>query len=128
MNGIQLGWSEITKIFNHDMLRLVDTGTQRTDLTKYCMFLDNFTIMNVSYAKNCFSEKTICEIIAYMSKAIKIKLDISMSFKSIWHKLMYYCNVLKPAKYKTSLLEIQSNIAILEYRISVHGIYIERVL
>ena len=120
-NGIQFGWNEITKTYDRDMSRLADAGAQRTDLTKHCVFLDNFTIMNASYAKKCFSEKTISEIISHVSSTLNVKLNINMTFESLWHKFMYYCNVLKASISNTTPLEIRSYIAILEYLISVHG-------
>ena len=127
-NGVQFGWGEIVKTYDRDMIRLKDIGAQRTDLSKHCVFLDNFTIMNASYAKKCFSEKTISEIISHVSVCMNVTLDFGMSFKSLWHKFMYYCNVLKLAKTSTTPLEMQSYIALLEYLISVHGIYIERLM
>ena len=80
------------------MVRLAGIGAQRTDLSKHCVFLDNFTIMNASYAKKCFSEKTISDIISHVSVSMNVTLDFGMTFKSLSHKFMYYCNVLKLAK------------------------------
>ena len=126
--GIPFGWNQILQTFDRDMARVNDIGSQRTDLSKHCVFLDNFTIMNASYAKKCFSEKTIAEIISHVASVMKIKLNIGMSFKSMWHKFMYYCNILKESKVDNTPIETQSFIAILEYQISVYGIYIERFM
>ena len=58
--------------FGRDMARANDVGAQRTDLTKHYVFLDNFTIMNASYAKKCFSERTITEIITHVASIMNI--------------------------------------------------------
>ena len=97
-HGIPFGWNQITQTFDRDMVRVNDVGAQRTDLTKQCVYLDNFTIMNASYAKKCFSERTITEIIAHVASAMNIELTFVMSFKSMWHKFMFYCNILKQRK------------------------------
>ena len=59
---------------------------------------------------------------------MNIKLNIGMSFKPLWHKFMYYRNILKEGKEDNTPIEIISYIAILEYQLSVYGIYIERFM
>ena len=127
-HGIPFGWHQIVHTFDRDMARLKDVAVQRTDLTKLSVYLDNFSIMNASYAKKCFSERTISEIIAHVALEMNIKLNIGLSFESLWHKFVYYLGILKSAKDDKTPIDTQSYIALLGYQISVYGIYIERFL
>ena len=110
------------------MARANDVCVQKTGFTKHCVFLDNFTIMNALHSKKCFSERPITEIISHVTSVMNIKLNIGMSFKSVWHKFMYYYNILKEGKEDNTPIEIIFYIAVLEYQISVYGIYIERFM
>ena len=60
--GVPFGWNEIEVTYERDVGRLQKNMPQRTDLNKHSVFLDNYTLMNASYAKKCFSEKAITEI------------------------------------------------------------------
>ena len=64
-------------------------------MNKHCAYLDNFTVMNASYAKKCFSEKTISEMVGYVGDALELKFDIGKIFASQWHTFMFYFSALK---------------------------------
>ena len=126
--GVPFGWNEIEVTYERDVGRLQKNMPQRTDLNKHSVYLDNYTLMNASYAKKCFSEKTITEMIVYVAKSMEVKLEIGLKFESQWHQLMSTCNSLKEKVTDTTPLVDQSYIAIIQYQIAVHGIYIERLL
>ena len=81
-NGIPFGWNEIVCTYERDESRIQKGEPQRTDLNKHCVYLDNFTVMNASDAKKCFSEKTISEMIGYVGSALELKFDIGKKFVS----------------------------------------------
>ena len=84
--------------------------------------------MNASYAKKPLSQKTISEMISYVAISLGLKLDIGKKFPSQWHKFMSYCIDLKTKVIHNTPLQLKSYIAMIEYKISVHGIYIERLI
>ena len=57
-----------------------------------------------------------------------MKFDIGKKIASQWHKCMFYCSALKSKVTPTTPLQLKEYIAILEYQIAVHGIYIERFI
>ena len=126
--GTPFGWNEIECTYLRDKGRIEKGLPQRTDLTKHSVYLDNFTKMNVSYVKKCFSEKTISEMLAYVGDELDVKFDIGKKFGSQWHKFMSYCVDLKSKISSNTTLQCKGYIAMLEYQIAVHGIYIERFI
>ena len=81
--------------------------------------------MNASYANKRFSEKSISEIIAYVGDVLELKFDISKKIKSQWHTFMFYCSTLKSIMTLNTPLQLKGYIAILEYQVAVHDIYIK---
>ena len=69
---VPFGWNEIEKTLKRDTERI----SQRTDLTKHLVYLDNFTIMNAGYANKCFSDRTISEIIVHIALLLHVKVLI----------------------------------------------------
>lgn len=65
-NGTPFGWDKIECTFERDESRIQKGLPQRTDLNKHCVYMDNYTVMNTSYPKKCFSERTISEMVAYV--------------------------------------------------------------
>ena len=107
--------------------QLTKTKSFRTDLNIHSVYLDNFTVMNASYAKKCFSEKTISEMLVYVSARMNVRLDIGLKFPSLWHQFMFTCNSLTQKVTVDTPLEVKYYISILQYQITVRGIYIERL-
>ena len=126
--GVPFSWNEIESTFEREISRLTKNMPQRTDLNKNSVYLDNFTVMNASYAKKCFSEKTISKMLLYVSAHMNVRLDIGLKFQSLWHQFMFTCNSLKQKVTVDTPLEVKSYISILQYQIAVHGIYIERFI
>ena len=60
------GWKEIEKIYTRYSEQLKMQSERRTDIVKYVIYLDKYTKMNASYAKQVFSDKTICEVISHL--------------------------------------------------------------
>ena len=114
---IILGWNEIEKTLNIATKRI----SQRTDLTKHSVFFDNYT----GYVNTCFSDQKISEMIAHVVSLIHAKVPICNDFLSQWHKDMFILNILKDGVKQCTPLKVKSYMAILEYQIIVHGIYIE---
>ena len=62
---------------------------RRTNIEKYTIALDQYTIMNATYAKQPFSEKTICEVIEHLSVQLITKIPKYTMFPSQWHKFKF---------------------------------------
>ena len=56
-NGTIFGRKDVDAIYMRDSQRTDNNLIARTDIVKYAIVLDEFTMMNASYAKQIFSEK-----------------------------------------------------------------------
>ena len=59
------------------------------------MYLDSFTMMNATYAKQPFSSKTISEVLSYFSVRCNVKYPMKSKFQSEWHKFWEFTHLLK---------------------------------
>ena len=59
-------------------------------------------MMNATYANKSFTDKTICDIMSYISSRLIIKLNNNKEFDSEWHKYTYHCAQLKTSIHKTT--------------------------
>ena len=117
LHGRKFDWKEVNNIYLRDKMYSQDRD-----------MLDGFTMMNVTYAKSVFSEKTIRFQMSYLMKELNIDIEIGTSDKyaSIWHQY----NVTRqdivsnsdPVKDYALIPEIN----LLEYQVAVYGVYIER--
>ena len=78
--------------------------------------------MNAGYAKKCFSNRKISEMIAHVALLLHVKLPICNVFLSQWHKYMFILNILKQGVKHCTPLKIKSYLAIIEYQITIYGI------
>ena len=100
----------------------------RSNIVKHAIVLDKYTMINASYAKLMFSEKTISEVILYLATRLRVKLNLTNIYQNQWHKFKAHWYMLNRELSKNTILTIKSNMALLRYQISVYGIYIERLL
>ena len=97
---------------------------RRTEIVKHAIALDKFTLMNVTYAKQHFSEKTICEVIEYLSVQLLTKLPKHIIFPSQWHKFKFmWTELSKSINTKTTTYFLETH-AMFDYLIAVHGLFI----
>ena len=75
-----------------------------------------------------FSDRTISEMIVHVALLLHFKVPICNEFSSQWHKYIFILNILKEGVNQCTPLIIKSYLAILEYQITVYGIYIERFM
>ena len=76
LHGRQFGWKEVRDIYLRGQKYYHKTGIWRTNLKKEAISLDGFTLMNITYAKSVFSEKTICYHMLYLLKELNIDKEI----------------------------------------------------
>ena len=98
----------------------------RTDIVKHTIHLDKYTLMNANYAKQDFLDKTICEVISHLSVMLQVKLTPTQDDMSQWHKFIRYWKQLDNKISYNKTIEIQSSITLLQYQITVNGLYMER--
>ena len=115
-------------IHKRDMIRVECNTGQRTDIVKHAIKLDKYTMMNANYAKQVFSEKTICEVISHISVMIHVKFTTVNDNVSQWHKFIQHWKQLDSKQSYNKTSEIQSSISLLQYQIAIFGIYIERLM
>ena len=85
-------------------------------------------MMNAGYAKQVFSDKTICESISYLSMMLNVKISTAEVYKSQWHKFTHHWEQMNKALADDTDRTIKSGVTLLHYQISVYGIYIERLM
>ena len=127
-NNSSFGWKEMGNIYLRDVNRLDCNIGARTDIVKHAIHLDKYTLMNANYAKQVFSDKTICEVISHLSVMLQVKLTPIRDDMSQWHKFICHWKQLDSNVSYNKTIEIQSSISLLQYQISVNGIYIERLM
>ena len=84
--------------------------------------------MNATYAKTLLIDRNICEVISYISVQLNIKIPWEKRYISEWHTYSYLCTQLKTGVKASTKVNIQSNLALLEYQICVYGLLVERLL
>ena len=122
------GWKDMESIYLRDLGRMSNNVGPRTNIVKHAIYLDKYTMMNAGYAKQVFSDKTICESISYLSMMLQAKTSTDTVYESQWHKFTHHLNQLEKSVEKKTARTIKSSLALLHYQISVHGIYIERLM
>ena len=90
--------------------------------------LDNLTLMNATYAKSPFTDRTITEVLRYLSIYLNLKLEWNLQHPSEWHKYMHERNKLKDAVTDKTLTHLKSNIELVIYQVCVHSKFVERLL
>ena len=127
-NKIFFGWKDVERIYVRDESRKNNKGKCRTDLTKNCVNLDQYTMMNATYAKAVFTDKTLTEVFCYLAIHLGVKLEWKETYHSTWHKYSSNCMILKKAiKDGTPQIHI-ATYTLLEYQVAVYGIFVERLL
>ena len=66
-------------MYKHDEIIISNNMIPRTDISKHVVYLDKYTLMHATYAKQCFSEKTISKILSHI--AINIKVAVAQVFR-----------------------------------------------
>ena len=92
------------------------------------MVLDNLTLMNATYAKSVFTDRTISEILRYLSVHLNVKVEWKLKHPSEWHKYMHECIRLSDAMNNNTSTHLRSNLELLKFQVCVHGVFIERLL
>ena len=78
-NNVYFGWKDVERIYLREEKKLDSNVGRRIALTKHCVYLEKYTLMNVTYAKSPFTEKTICKAIQYLY----LHLNVATSTLSI---------------------------------------------
>ena len=128
LRDVDFGWKEILLIADREDKRFKELNLQQSDVTGVTVVLDCFTMMNATYAKQPFTEKTICEVVAHLSKIIGVTVDRHCNTRSEWEQYMHYLHQLKNKGYMGLQWHIKQQLVMLEYQIAVYGIFIERLL
>ena len=130
LHGRQFGWKEVKDIYLRDVKYYHKTGVWRTDLKKEATALDGFTMMNVTYAKSIFSEKTVCFQMSYLLKELDIDIDINsqVEYDSTWHQYNAICQSIVLKSNPVRDYDLIPAINLLEYQVAVYGIYTERFM
>jgi hypothetical protein len=118
----------IWKQFLRDEARQANKQKQRTDLNTSNVNIDQYTMMNATYAKAPFNDRIICEVLNYLSIHLNVKLDWGQQFASVWHKYHNHWLKLNCAINDKTTEHHKSNLILLGYQISVHDIFVERML
>jgi len=129
-DGVQFGWWLTVQALERDKSH---HGNMRSSLTPGSVDLDSFSKMNVSLAKQPFSEKTLSEMIDHCCTAIGIPRLILPRDQSIGsgERLKRMLKLMKTTIAPFSIQrtrQIQSEVAYLEFGISVHRVYIQRFM
>ena len=87
-------------------------------------------MMNVTYAKSIFSEKTICFQMSYLLKELQLdkQIDTSVQYDSKWHQFNVVLQRIVTVSHHIRNYDIIPAINLLEYQVAVYGIYIERFM
>ena len=128
LNNSHFGWSDVETIYSRDEDRFKAGNYKRTDIVNQTVYLDSFTMMNATYAKQPFSSKTISEVLSYFSVRCNVKYPMKSKFQSEWHKFWEFTHLLKPQIVKLSIAKLTSEYSLLQYQVAIYGIYIERLL
>ena len=130
LHGRQFGWKEVKDIYLRDVKYYHKTGVWRTDLKKEATTLDGFTMMNVTYAKSVFSEKTICFQMSYLIKELDIVIDTNpeVKYDSTWHQYNAITQRIVSKSHNIRDYDLIPAINLLEYQVAVYGIYTERFM
>ena len=55
--------------------RVARNMSRKTKINQHCLDLDKYIIMNATYTKISVDDKSICNVISYLSTQLHIKLD-----------------------------------------------------
>ena len=77
--GISFGWTKIEEIYVREDIRVENGKGRRTNIVKHDILIDKYTLMNIGYTKQHFSEKTSSEVLSYLSVMLKVKLDTNLT-------------------------------------------------
>ena len=82
IRGIPFGWKQVEEILIRDNERVKLQKGNRSDIVRHTVLLDKYTLMNATYVKQPFSEKTISEVISHLSLMLRTNIDTNITFKS----------------------------------------------
>ena len=85
-------------------------------------------MMNATYAKKTFTDKTISEVLSYIAMLTCVTLDFTASFQSEWHKYDHHRIEIGKAITEEPNLKLRPSYFLLRYQIAVYGIFVERFL
>ena len=83
-DDVNFRWKNVQVIYERDCVRLEQKTKHRRDLTINSTNLDNLTLMNATYAKSPFIDRTITEVMRYLAMYINVKFELE------WHNYMYH--------------------------------------
>ena len=75
-----------------------------------------------------FGDKTIFEVLQYLSIHLKVSLDITKVFASQWHTYTYHVKQLEDSLTSSTHVNLCSNISLLKFQIFINGTFIEKLL
>ena len=80
IRGVLFGCGNVEQVHIRDEERISKQKGRQTDIVKYAIKLDKYMLMNDTYAKQHFSEKTISEVLIFLSGQLKANVDINKKF------------------------------------------------
>ena len=122
------GWKDVESIYLRDEERAKRNELKRTTITKQTVSLDNFTMMNATYAKQPFTDKTISEVISFFSVQLFVKVNETQKYESKWHEYNTIINKMLPVLQSRNISTLTSQFGLLQYQVAVFGIFQERLL
>ena len=128
LHDVSFGWKEVEAIFLGDEAHFKTYNIRRTDLTKDIVVLGRYSMMNSSYVKYIFSEKTMYAQITYLTEFLNLTFDNESQYESERneHHTISTSILLEIRRSKLSHLIPASNL--LEYQVVVYGIFVERLM
>ena len=115
-------------VFLRDEQRFKESNYKRTGIVQQTIYLDCFTMMNATYAKQPFTSKTIAKFLKYFSVTCNVNFPVTSVYPSEWHKFNSCINILKPAIDKMPITNLTSEFSLLQFQVAIYGIYIEGLL
>ena len=128
INGAVFDWKDTEKMYMSDAKCYTYNLSVRTDIVKHAIHSDIFTLMNTSYAKEVFWDKTVCEVLLYLSIRLQVKFLSTHLYPSQWHKFMEKWEFLNDSITPNTFPTLKSSLTLLHYQIYIYGIYIERLI
>jgi hypothetical protein len=101
-------------------------------MTKQSANLDHWSVMNVSFAKAPFKDKTITKMCNYLGKELGCLEQLYASKGKCYapgsSKWVAYCSVIKSYVMTSTEIQIKQAVYVLEYQVIIHEIFIARMM
>ena len=126
MHKSLFGWKDVESIYLRDKERAKRNELKRTTITKQKISLDNFTMMNATYAKQSFTDKTISEVVAFFFVQLFVKNYETHKYEPKWHECNTIINIMLLVLQSKYISTLTSQFGLLQYQVAVFSIFMKR--